>query len=147
MLLSIEFAKSKFDLFSIRGRLQKLHPYYRKLFVLADYLLLAIDPIYLPAHLMHHEYDLNSDSTNPIDLRVLLLDLRVTVYPDGRNRPVGVSRSTTSWNTITEISSQIKTFTTDCRSHRPYPIYISHMQMIRTYNEAATALIPLKGRV
>ena len=93
-----------------------------------------------------HKYDLYSDSTNLIDLCMLPLDLRVTVYPDGGNRPVGVSCSTTSCSMLTEIRSQIETLRTDCRSHRPYPIYISHMQMIRTYNEAASALIPLKGR-
>ena len=40
-----------------------------------------------------------------------------------------------------QITDQVN-FTMDCRSYRPHPIYISHMQMIRTYNEAASALIP-----
>lgn len=67
-----------------------------------------VDPIYHPAHLMHYEYDLYSDLTNLIDLRVVLLDLRITVYPDGGNRPVGVSRSTTSCNTITDLDHRSK---------------------------------------
>ena len=93
---------------------------------------------------MHIIYDLDSDLTNHIDLRVLQLDLRVTVYPDGGNRPVGVCRSTTSRITITESKSQIETSTPYNRSHRPNPIYISHMQTIRIYNYATSALIPLK---
>ena len=40
--------------------------------------------------------DHHSDSIKPFDLRSPLLDLRVTVYPDGGSRPVGVCRSTTS---------------------------------------------------
>ena len=37
-----------------------------------------------------------SDSIKLFDLRSPLLDLGVTVYPDGGSRPVGVCRSTTS---------------------------------------------------
>jgi hypothetical protein len=39
--------------------------------------------------------NLGSDSINHIDLRALQLYLSVSVYPDGGNQPVGVSRSTT----------------------------------------------------
>ena len=95
---------------------------------------------------MHIVYDLDSDLTNHIDLRVLQLDLRVTVYPDGENRPVGVCRSTTSRIMITESKSQIETSTPYNRSHGSYPIYISLMQTIRIYNYAASALIPLKEK-